>query len=222
MKTTRLASLISVVVLAASLIAATTALASAPEFNPGTLTRYVTITGLVLQETPTGSPLHCQGSEEKGEIVGKKKRNVELTYFNCHSNEGGGCSVKGGGAGTGKILTNTLDGELGSVKTNEAPSGVGLVLLPTSGTEFATLEGSCLLVNPSSIDGAIAEEISPVNGAASTTGKATFTGLNGSQSIKKINVLGTVIEPKLLSLGLLETSESARGEVTYETAVTVT
>jgi len=39
---------------------------------------------------------------------------------------------------------NTLDGDLGTVATSEAASGVGLLLLPTAGTTFFTIKGTCL------------------------------------------------------------------------------
>ncbi len=92
-------------------------------------------------------------------------------------------SVKGGGGGTGTIVTTTLDGALGTVKTTEAASGVGLLLLPTTGTVFVTLEGSRVPGSPAKVDGSVAGEATPkVN---PLTGKPILTGSEGTQSIKK-------------------------------------
>jgi hypothetical protein len=212
MKAARLAGLIFVLVLAGSLMAATVASASAPEFNPGTLNLFHATTGLFLWETASTSPIDCQSSETTGEITGVKRvGSVMLLFSGCTSSkEGISCPVSSfEGAPTGKILFSPLDGELGSVKTSQAASGVGLVLLPTSGTTFVTLNGTCLLLSPSPLDGAVAGEVRPVGGASSKDGSLVFGGRDGAQSIKEINVLGAVLKPKLLSLGLLESSWNA-------------
>jgi hypothetical protein len=67
-----------------------------------------------------------------------------------------------------------MDGELGSVKPAEAASGVGLLILPTAGTAFVTLEGECLPLSPSPVDGSIAAEVTPVNGTILNDGKLIF------------------------------------------------
>jgi hypothetical protein len=222
MKLSRLAGLIFAAVLAMSLLAVTTASAESPLFLPGTLTTFTGTSGTGALETISTSPVTCQSDTTTGEITGPKTvGNVMVTFFNCSSTEGSGCSVKGGGAGTGKILTNTLDGELGSVKTNEAPSGVGLLLLPTSGTTFVTLEGTCLVSKTSPVFGTVAGEVTPLNTLTLAGNKINFFGAAGVQSIKKINVLGSVVEPKLKALGVLASSESTIESVTYAADVEV-
>jgi hypothetical protein len=221
MKLSRLVGLIFAAVLAVNLVAVAMASASAPEFNPGTATALTTKTGTALLETASTSPVSCKESVTTGGITGVKTvGNLKVTFTGCSSTEKTGCSVKGGGGGTGTIITSTLDGELGTVSTTEAASGVGLLLLPTTGTVFVTIEGTCLIASPSPVDGSVAGEASPIS-VKSTTGKLVLTGSKGVQAIKSINILGATVEPKLKALGLLASSESATGEVKYATAVEV-
>ena len=223
MKLSRLVGLIFAAVLAVNLIAVAMASAAAPEFNPGTATALTTTTGTASLETASTDAVTCSSSVTTGEVTSVKTvGNLKVTFSGCSDKEGSGCSVKGGGGGTGTIVTTTLDGALGTVKTTEAASGVGLLLLPTTGTVFVTLEGSCVPGSPAKVDGSVAGEATPTK-VKSTTGKLILTGSKGTQSIKKISVAaGAVVEPKLLALGLLASSENASGEVKYAAEVEVT
>jgi|HubBroStandDraft_2_1064218.scaffolds.fasta_scaffold00536_10 hypothetical protein len=213
------------VLVAAAITSALTtsvAWASAPEFSPGTLNKFTGLAGLVQLATSSTKPVDCTSSTATGEITGTKQvGSVQITFSGCSSTEGSGCTVSGSGAGTGKIVTNTLDGELGSVKATEAESGVGLLILPTSGTVFATLEGSCLLISPSPIDGSVAAEVSPTTAVEETVDELDFEGANGKQSIKEINVLGSTVKPKLLAFGLLEASAATSEEALFSTSVKI-
>lgn len=204
-----------------SAVAASAASASGPEFSPGTLNTLTGVTGLAVLGTAATSPVDCASSTTTGEISGAKKvGNVMITFSGCHSSEKSGCSVKSAHGGTGEILTETLDGELGSVKTTEAESGVGLLLLPTSGTTFVLLEGSCLLSSPSPVDGTIAGQVTPTTNEGKA-GQLIFEGSKGNQSIKAINILGTTVEPQLKALGLLAASEETTGALEFANAVEV-
>ena len=143
-----------------------------------------------------------------------------VTFTGCSSPEKGGCSVDSPGAGSGKVLTSTLDGELGSVKTTEAKSGVGLYLLPTSGTEFVELLGTCLKVNDAKVEGTIAGEANTVK-TKSLVGSLTFKGSKGVQSIKEINVLGHILKPGLTAFGVVGASETTTELLDYEKDVEV-
>ncbi len=140
-----------------------------------------------------------------------------INFSGCKSTEGSGCSVKSSGDSGGDVLFGQLKGELGSVKTPEAPSGVGLLLSPTSGTTFTTLEGPCLVVSPAPMDGSLAAEIR-ATGEEGKTAELIFTGSKGTQAIKEINVLGKVEKPSFLGLGLLSTSEEAADRLTFKNA----
>jgi hypothetical protein len=172
-------------------------------------------------ETSSTKPVTCTSSSTTGEITGAKTiGDLQVTFSGCYSTEGGGCSVKGAGAGGGKIVTSTLSGELGSVKFAEAGSGVGLLISPTTGTTFATLEGTCLIASPAPIDGSIAAEVSPTE-EKETVDELNLVGSTGKQEIKEINVLGTVKKPSLTSLGLLESSEATGEELLFGKSVKV-
>jgi len=226
MKLSRLVGLIFAAVLAMSLMAVSAAFASAPEFNPGTPQAFTSESGTGQLETSTGTKIKCLTDLDKGEITGAKTvGNVVVIFHNCSSTESGGCSVKSeGGPNTSLIITKTLDGELGSVKKTEAASGVGLLLLPTTGTTFVVLEGTCLPVTPSPVQGTVAGEVNPVNTTASKDGSLTFqgSGTGGQNLIRSINVLGTVLAPRLKALGLLESNEITFDLVLYTNAVQVT
>jgi hypothetical protein len=223
MKLSRLVGVIVMAVLALNLMAAAAASASAPEFSPGTANPFTGESGTGALETSATEPVKCLSDSNGGEVTGAKTvGGVVVTFHNCSSKEGSGCSVKSPGAATATVVTNTLDGELGSVKSTEAASGVGLLLLPTTGTTFVTLEGTCLIASPAPVVGTIAGEATPIGGTASKDGKLIFAGSKGAQKIKEINVLGTLLKPKLKALGLLESSETTVELVLYTNAVIVT
>jgi hypothetical protein len=211
MKLSRLVGLIFAAVLAMGLMAVSAAFASPPEFLPGTPQPFTSDSGTGQLETSTGTKIKCLTDLDKGEVTGPKTvGNVVVIFHNCSSPEGSGCSVKSeGGPNSSLIITKTLDGELGSVKPSLAASGVGLLLLPTTGTVFVTLEGSCLPLSPSPVDGSVAGETTPINGPSALDGKIIFqgSGAAGVQKISEINVLGTVVKPSLKALGLLESNE---------------
>jgi hypothetical protein len=210
MKHARLATFIVTATIGLSLLAATAASASAPEFNPGTPQAFTGDGSTSQLETSAGTKIECLKSLSKGEITGAKTvGNLVVVFHNCSSTEDGGCSLKSeGGPNASLIITKTLDGELGSVKKTEAVSGVGLLILPSPGTSFVTLEGTCLPVSPAPVTGSVAGEVTPVNGVASTDGKLIFqgNGAAGEQLIRSINVLGTIVKPGFKALGLQETN----------------
>jgi|HubBroStandDraft_2_1064218.scaffolds.fasta_scaffold03785_2 hypothetical protein len=222
MKIARLAGLILIAALTIYLTAAAIASAAAPEFIPGRLILYRTLSALLLWRTPSTRPIICRHSAGHGHITIRRFGLLVVDFSGCSSEEGSGCTVNSPGQSGGTIVTNELDGELGSVKKTEAASGVGFILLPTSGTTFATLEGTCLLVSPAPLVGTVAGEVTPVNGPASEDGKFIFNASSSAQSIKEINISGTLEKPRLRSLGLLETTESTSELATYEVSVEVT
>ena len=222
MKRLRLAGLIIVAALAiTNALAAAVAWASPPEFSPGILDSFKSHGGVGVLETPSTSAIECASNASTGEVTGAKTvGSVVVTFRGCAINEDGGCVVGSVGATSGLIVTHTLKGELGSVKTTEALLGVGLLLEPTSGSEFAELEGACLFISPSPVAGSVAGAVSPTDGL-SRTGKLVFGGNKGRESIKEINVLGIEKKPEL-TLDLQEVSESTVELVLYAAAVEVT
>jgi|GEM_PF-2394687 hypothetical protein len=194
-----------------------------PRFTPLAGKYPVSITGSsgsVSLETASTKPVDCATSATTGSITGPRTvGSVMITFSGCHSTEGSGCSVKGGGASTGKILTSALDGELGLA--TQSTLGIALLLLPTSGTEFVKLEGSCLLVSPAAVDGSLGGELTPINRSQSTD-KLIVSGSTGKQSITSIKVLSTTVKPSLKAFGLLEASVNASASLAFGEAVRVT
>jgi hypothetical protein len=223
MKLSRLVGLIFAAVLAIGLMTAAAASAAAPEFNPGTLNTFTGTSGAGTLESSAAENVTCTSDTTTGEITGVKTvGSVMVSFSGCSSTEKGGCSVDSAGAGSGKVLTSTLDGELGTVKTTEAKSGVGLLLLPTTGTTFVELLGSCLALSPAKVTGQVAGEANTIK-TSSTGGTLTFIGSKGTQSIKEINVLGTIVKPALKAFsGLVNASETTTETLTYSKAVEVT
>jgi hypothetical protein len=226
MKLSRLVGLIFAAVLAMGLMAVSAAYASPPEFLPGTPQTFKSDSGTGKLEISSGVKVECLTDLDTGEVTGPTTvGNVVVTFHNCHGvNKSAVCSVKStGGPNTSLIITNTLDGVLGSVKPAEAASGVGLLLLPTVGTEFVALEGTCLPVSPSPTDGTVAGEVTPIGGALTLDGILTFKGNGeaGKNLIRTINVLGVVKEPRLKALGLLEANEITVDLILYSKDVVV-
>jgi hypothetical protein len=145
---------------------------------------------------------------------------VEFTGCKSSGSGGSGCTVKSlGSAPAGTVDTNTLKGELGTVKTTEAASGVALELKGESSSTFTTLEkNSC--TKESAVTGAIAGEASPI-GKSQTTGKLIFTVNSSKQAIKVVNLLSGEVEPELKAFTTTAT-EATSDAVTYTTAVEVT
>jgi hypothetical protein len=220
-----LTAAITMSVVVGSLVGTGTASASAPEFSPGTPNAFTGDGSTSQLETTSGTRIHCLNSVSHGEITGAKTvGNLVVVFHNCSSSADAGCSVKSEGAPNFTLLiTKTMDGELGSVKPAEAASGVGILVLPTVGTVFATIEGTCLPLSPAPVTGSVAGEVTPVNGPAGTDGKLIFQGsAAGVQLIKSINVLGHVIKPMLKALGLLESNVIEVELVLLAKAITVT
>jgi hypothetical protein len=221
MKISRLAGLIFLVALAINLVAVTAASAAEPEFKPGTLNRFTGESGTGALETSGTKAVNCQTDTSVGEVTGPKTvGSVVVTFHNCSSTENEGCTVKSTGSTLGLIVTKVLKGELGTTK--EAKSGVGLLLQPETGTEFVSLEGTCLTVSPAPVVGSLAGEVTPVSNGETLDGKLVFIGSAGKQSIEKIAILNVVKKPELKALGLLKASETTNELVLYEKDVEVT
>jgi hypothetical protein len=216
----RLAGLIALAVLAISLAAVTGASAAEPEFKPGSLNRFTGESSTISLATASTAAIECTKDSVTGEVTGPKTiGSVIITFHGCESKEGSGCVLHSPGL-VSLIVTNTLNGELGTTK--EAKSGVGLLLQPATGTEFATLEGTCISVSPAPVTGSIAGEVTPVNNGETTDGKLIFIGSKGKQTIEQIAILHVVKKPELRALGLLKTSETTNELVLYSGVVEVT
>jgi hypothetical protein len=183
---------------ALSVVATSAASAAAPEFKPATKQAFTGTSGVISIERASFSPITCSKGASVGEITGASTvGGLVLTLTGCESKEKAGCEFKSVGAkNNGEIVTKTLAGELGEVKTTQAATGVGLLLQPASGEEWAKIEGPCILASPAKLTGTLAAEVTPIKTLAKT-GKLVFVGEAGSNKITKITIKGKVDEPKL-------------------------
>lgn len=221
MKLSRLVGLILGVMLVLNLVAVAVASAADPEFKGSTKQTFKTTSGTGALES-SANKIICSSDSSVGEVQGASKvGKVVVKFVGCTGEEGGKtCTAKSSGAKTGEIVTRTLDGELGLVAKAEAASGVGLLLLPEASKVFVEPEGPCLTT--AAVEGSIAGEASPI-GVSSTAGKLVYVGSKGSQSIKKITVLGANVEPKLSAFfGIVNASETTTETITYNGAIEVT
>jgi hypothetical protein len=108
--------------------------------------------------------VECEKNTDTGKLVGRESvEKVTVTFTKCkgkNSKTSKTCTVKSKGAtGAEEIVTNSLKGELGEIETG---SEVGLLLEPSTGVLFVTLEGSCLEPTTAAIEGGIIGEVTPL------------------------------------------------------------
>jgi hypothetical protein len=226
MKIARLAGLALMAILAVSAVVASAAFAAGPEFKPSTKQVFNTTSGTSTLVGDNGAEtVTCTADSSKGEITGAMSVGKVVVHFTgCKStgSGGSGCTIKSinGAPAAGEIVTNTLKGELGTVKTTEAASGVALDLEPESGKIFTELEKTTC-TKETKVTGSIAGEASPLN-AKQTTGKLIFTTKSGKQAIAAVNLLGAVVmEPELVAYTSTAT-ETTNEAITFTSAVEVT
>ncbi len=183
-----------VAVVAMSAVMASAAFAAEPEFKPGTKQAFTGTSGVLTMES-SAAKVTCSKSTSSGEITGASTVGaVVLTLAECKIEQGGNSTplTSVGARHQGEIVTNALDGELGEVATSEATTGVGLVLKPASGKDWAIVEGPIT----SALEGSVAAEVTPVKTSAKTL-KLVFAGSAGKSHIKRVDVKGVDKEPKL-------------------------
>jgi hypothetical protein len=163
----------------------------------------------------------CSEDEDAGVIEGPDSvGGLVIVFRGCRSSGSGGssCTAKSVEANEGEIVTNELMGEFGSVKTSEASSGEGLLLLPESGKRLTRLASNKCTIE-ATVTGLLAGEVSPV-GVSQTTGKLTFAVTSGKQNINDIHTLAGLVEPELDAFGVPATEEGSE-TLTYEEAFSI-
>jgi|HubBroStandDraft_2_1064218.scaffolds.fasta_scaffold83013_3 hypothetical protein len=188
-----------VAVLAMSAVVTSAASAAAPEFKPATKQVFSGTSGALTIQNSATNEITCSKETSTGEITSATTvGGVVLTLTGCESPEQGGCKLTSEGAkNLGEIVTNALKGVLGTVKTSEAASGVGLLLEPASGSVWAKIEGC---ITDWTLEGNLAAEVTPIK-TLSKTGKLVFVGKDGHEAIRGIVVGGKTEKPELLLHG---------------------
>ncbi len=147
----------------------------------------------------------CASGVTKGEITQMDTLGrLSVKFIGCKTANGGpNCTLKSVGAGEGEILMRTLKGQLGTVKTTEATSGVGVLVTPETGTKWTTLQANACSPE-TSVNGLLAGELTPIK-TFQSTGKLDVAVSGGAQNIKSITVLGAVKAVELEMWGLAGT-----------------
>jgi hypothetical protein len=165
----------------------------------------------------TGTTITCaKSTAPRGETISDTTvGGMVITFTGCKANKGGEeCTVKSTGAAAGSVITKTLKGELGTVKSAEAASEAGLLLSPETGSEITTLEKATCSAE-TKVTGSVAAEVTPVNKEL-TSSKFVFVGTGKSEKIKTIAAdNGSVKKPLLEAFGG-DAAEELSAEITWE------
>ncbi len=207
MKYAKLLGAVLVAAFAISAITAATA-AAAPEFrklNPTTLSKEpvssTTFTGTSGQGTLTGDGevILCTGGSSKGNVNSSTTVSQVLVLYSgclddlskseCHSSNEANKS--------GIILTNELNGKLGSLSSGLA----GLLLAPESGSEFVKIASQDCSSTGIAVKGSIIGEILPGPGHLVLTGELNYESTGSSQNIQGWG--GTALHELLTAFGTL-------------------
>jgi hypothetical protein len=228
MKIARLSGLMMIAILAVGLMAASAAFAE-PEFSPNG-GQTVTATSGTAELSGNGGAIKVECA--KSATVGGKVDSPTLVggivvhFLECTAKEGSAsCSAKSSGAPAGNlILTNTLHGVLGLILPKlTGTTGVGLLLLPATGSTFVTLSTPCTSPATSAVSGNVVGEAEPI-GISTTMGTLRFAGnpTNGHASVKDFDLsTGGLVKPKLEAY-TTEAAEIAQYLVTFGVPTEIT
>ena len=214
-----------VAVFAISAAMSAAASAAKPEFKPVPTKKKFTISGGTSKWVSGTSSITCAKSSTTGEIDGATSvGNVVSVYSGCKSkkgSEGAACPVNSVGGKAEEIATYPLDGELGTVATSQAPSGVGLRFKesPEGEVWFTLQKNKCTVEGV--FQGGLAAEVSVI-GKKQATNKLAFSLSGIQQKIEEITLDSGVVEkPRFAAFGSIWTVE-ASNELTFEEPVEVT
>jgi hypothetical protein len=213
-KLARLVILAVVSVMAIGLVGASVAAAAGPLFLTSVKPNPFTGTALgatIFSSPGAGTSISCAQSSSTGEITSTTlagKLHVHLLECTAKNAKAEHCPAMSAGAPLENlIITTTLHGILGLVLPKPATgSDVGLLLLPTSGTRFVTLLGSCIVT--STVNGSVAG-LDETVGVLSKTGKLFLGVTSEKQNIKEIDLTNSSkVEPELVAFGATSTEET--------------
>jgi hypothetical protein len=213
-----------VAVFAISAVATATASAALPEFKPVPTKKKFTSTSGAVTWTAGTERLTCSSSATTGEITGASTLgDVVIKFTGCQQlNTKGTCPLKSVGANAGEIVTDSLNGELGTVATKEATSGVGILLAPTTGSTIARIAATPAPCSgtETALQGNVAGEVATTS-KKQMTNKLVFGVTSGDQNIKRITVKSGTKSPELEAWGR-EWTIATTDEVAFEEALEVT
>jgi hypothetical protein len=218
--------LVALAVLAMSVLAVSAASAATlPEFKPvPTKKKFTSTSGTVSWTMGVGGTerITCSKSTATGEITGTRTvGKLVIKFSGCIS--ASGCTMNSAGGKGGEVVTNALKGELGTVKTTEEPSGVGL-LIETEAAKpktWATLAGNECFPE-SKIAGNLAAGVA-VTGKKQVTNTLVFNSVPRGEGIQSITLdSGTVVKPELVFAEWGNLTIASSDELKFEEALEVT
>jgi hypothetical protein len=206
---TRVAAL-SLVTLSLAAITAASAAAAGPEFSVlPSVKSYEESVGIGQFVADEGVDIvTCGKGTATGQITGMRTvGKVVFKLKECKSSGESGlnCPIKTPGAVEGEIVSNTLKGELGTVKSAEAATEVGVLARPESGKLWLELEGNACTPE-TAVSGDIAGEVGPI-GELTDKGFINFAVADGKQKIQKIAVLSGLLTAQLTAFSSNVTEE---------------
>jgi len=198
MKVIRLAGLAIIVVLAVSLVVASTASAGVYLFSPGSVG--ATFVGLSLAGVlkAGADSIECKDDVNAGTIANVHLLGpFDIKFTSCVSNgpTATGCAANSLGAGEGEILTTTVHALLGLVLPAVGLGLGGLLVLPTSGKRFVTVAGNNCTPE-TAITGSVAGLLEDNQGGHLILEALVLFIAN---DIKKIDTLNGLVEPELVA-----------------------
>jgi hypothetical protein len=135
--------------------------------------------------------VHCTSDTNLGSATGATAGKVRVRFKGCTGPFGASC--KGGGGGTGEIVTVPLKTKL----VDLAGSKFGVLLEPETGTEFVSVE--CLGITIKVTGAIIGQITSPPKGTIASSYTLKFAESGGKQEFKKI--VGSETEYELRANG---------------------
>jgi len=215
--------LVAVFLMSAIAVSAASA-ATLPEFKPVPSNRKLTSTSGKLTFTYGSEKITCAKSTAAGEVTTAKtvgKLVLKLTGCETAGAGGRGCPLRSENTSTaGEIVTSSLDGELGTVASSEAASGVGLLLKPESGKTWAELaENGC--TPETNWTGTLAAEVATI-GKKQATNKLVISDPSGVQKIRAITVDSGKAEKPQFLMWTVAVALEATDELAFAEALEVT
>ena len=162
--------------------------------------------GPLLLKAGTTAAVKCTEDTNTGEITSMDTIGKTVLKFTGCTLEGNKkiCTAKSVGAGEGEIVTKTLKGELGTVKSSEAPSEVGLLIEAETSKKLIEVEkDACTPLEATApVEGSVAAEVFLPVGEEQTSAGIELAVTSGKQRIKAITVLSGEKKPELTAFGV--------------------
>jgi hypothetical protein len=193
-----------------------------PEFKPFPAKRAFTSSGGISTWAYGGNTIECTKTSTTGELTGGQTvGNAIVVFTGCTSSGSGGsgCTVGSLNGKPGEIVTKPLVGELGTVPTSQATSGVGLLLKPESKNKWFTIVGNACTVEET-FTGELAGEVAVIGKKQATNSLVFAAGTSGAK-IKEITLDSGATEKPEFEAFAAPVSIGATDELKFEESLEI-